>query len=66
MIVTIMVLELKAPDEAEFSILWSLWPTAHGYETRRKVVAVLNVKDISIALLEDLVTSGLACFFVTR
>jgi len=37
-----------------------------GYETRRKVVAALNVKDISIALLEDFVTIGLACFFVTR
>jgi len=37
-----------------------------GYETRRKVVAALNVKDIFIALLEDLVTIGLAYFFVTR
>jgi uncharacterized membrane protein len=27
-IVTIMVLELKAPDEASFSVLWTLWPTA--------------------------------------
>jgi uncharacterized membrane protein len=30
-IVTIMVLELKAPDHAEFSILLSLWPTAISY-----------------------------------
>ena len=37
-----------------------------GYETRRKVVAALNVKDTFIALLEDLVTIGLAYFFVTR
>ena len=37
-----------------------------GYETRRKVVAALNVKDIFIALLEDLVTIGFAYFFVTR
>jgi uncharacterized membrane protein len=37
-----------------------------GYETRRRLVAALNIKDIFIALLEDLVTIGLACFFVTR
>ncbi len=37
-----------------------------GYEIRRKLVAALNIKDIFIALLEDLVTIGLACFFVTR
>ena len=35
-----------------------------GYETRRRLVAALNIKDIFIALLEDLVTIGLACFFV--
>ena len=37
-----------------------------GYEIRRKLVAALNIKDIFIALLEDLVTIGLACFFVSR
>ena len=37
-----------------------------GYEIRRKVVAALKVKDIFIALLEDLITIGLAYFFVTR
>jgi uncharacterized membrane protein len=37
-----------------------------GYEVRRKLVTALNVKDIFIALLEDLVMIGLACFFVTR
>ena len=37
-----------------------------GYEVRRKVVAALNVKDTFIALLEDLVTIGIAYFFVTR
>lgn len=34
-----------------------------GYEVRRKLVTALNIKDIFIALLEDLVTIGLACFF---
>ena len=37
-----------------------------GYEIRRKLVATLNIKDLFIALLEDLVTIGLACFFVSR
>jgi uncharacterized membrane protein len=37
-----------------------------GYETRRRLVAALKIKDVFIALLEDLVTIGLACFFVTR
>jgi uncharacterized membrane protein len=37
-----------------------------GYEIRRRLVTALNVKDIFIALLEDLVTIGLACFFVSR
>src|SRR6266480_1813927 len=35
-----------------------------GYEIRRRLVAALNIKDIFIALLEDLFTIGLACFFV--
>ena len=37
-----------------------------GYEIRRRLVAALNLKDIFVALLEDLVTIGLACFFVSR
>ena len=37
-----------------------------GYEIRRRLVAASNIKDIFIALLEDLVTIGLACFFVSR
>jgi hypothetical protein len=30
------------------------------------LVAALQVKDIFVALLEDLVAIGLACFFVSR
>src|SRR5437660_6870245 len=37
-----------------------------GYEIRKRLVAALNIKDIFVALLEDLVTIGLACFFVSR
>jgi uncharacterized membrane protein len=37
-----------------------------GYEVRRRLVAAWNIKDIFVAVLEDLVTIGLACFFVSR
>jgi uncharacterized membrane protein len=37
-----------------------------GYEIRRRLVAALNTKDIFVALPEDLITIGLACFFVSR
>jgi len=37
-----------------------------GYEIRRRLVSALNIKDIFVALLEDVVTIGLACFFVPR
>jgi uncharacterized membrane protein len=37
-----------------------------GYEIRRRLVSALNIKDVFIALLEDLVTIGLICFFVSR
>ena len=30
-IVTIMVLELKAPEDSAWSALWPLWPTAISY-----------------------------------
>jgi len=36
-----------------------------GYRIRRRLVSGLNIKDIFIALLEDLVTIGLAYFFVS-
>ena len=37
-----------------------------GYETRRNLVTGLKIKDNVIAVLEDLITIGLACFFVSR
>jgi len=40
-IVTIMVLELKAPDQAEFSILLSLWPTAISYAVSYLFIAII-------------------------
>ena len=37
-----------------------------GYKIRIELVSALNIKDIFIALVEDLVTIGLAYFFVSR
>ena len=37
-----------------------------GYETRRRLVTKLNVKDYVVALSEDVVAIGLAWFFVSR
>src|SRR5947208_7370179 len=33
-----------------------------GSEIRRRLVSTLNIKDVFVALLEDVVTIGLACF----
>src|SRR5919205_1038731 len=40
-IVTIMVLELKAPEEAAFSNLWPLWPTAVSYAASYLFIAII-------------------------
>jgi uncharacterized membrane protein len=40
-IVTIMVLELKAPDEAAFSALWPLWPSAISYAVSFLFIAII-------------------------
>jgi len=37
-----------------------------GYQLRKRLVAGLNVKDIFIAIPEDLIAIGLAWFLVTR
>jgi uncharacterized membrane protein len=37
-----------------------------GYEIRRRLGNKLNVKEIFIALCEDLIAIGLACFLVSR
>jgi len=39
-IVTIMVLELKAPDQPAFSALWPLWPTAISYAVSYLFIAI--------------------------
>ena len=40
-IVTIMVLELKAPDQETFSALWPLWPTAISYAVSYLFIAII-------------------------
>ncbi len=40
-IVTVMVLELKAPDQPEFSALWPLWPTAISYAVSYLLIAII-------------------------
>jgi uncharacterized membrane protein len=40
-IVTIMVLELKAPDESAFSALWPLWPTGISYAVSFLFIAII-------------------------
>jgi len=40
-IVTIMVLELKAPERSEFRALWPLWPTAISYAVSYLFIAII-------------------------
>jgi uncharacterized membrane protein len=40
-IVTIMVLELKPPEEAAFSALWPLWPTALSFAVSYLFIAII-------------------------
>jgi uncharacterized membrane protein len=40
-IVTVMVLELRAPDESGFSALWPLWPTAISYAVSYLFIAII-------------------------
>ena len=40
-IVTVMVLELKAPEQPAFSDLWPLWPTAISYAVSYLFIAII-------------------------
>lgn len=40
-IVTIMVLELKAPDDASLAALWPLWPVAISYAVSYLFIAII-------------------------
>ena len=41
-IVTVMVLGLRAPDEPAFSALWPLWPTAISYAMSYLFIAIMD------------------------
>jgi uncharacterized membrane protein len=41
-IVTIMVLDFRAPDQAAFSALWPLWPTVISYAVSYLFVAIIG------------------------
>jgi uncharacterized membrane protein len=51
---------------AAFGAIGAVAGAFAGYELRRRLVTGLNVKDIFIALPEDVIAIGLALFFVTR
>jgi len=44
-IVTVMVLELKAPDQSAFRALWPLWPTVISYAVSYLFIAIIWVND---------------------
>jgi Endosomal/lysosomal potassium channel TMEM175 len=47
-IVTIMVLELRAPDQPAFSALWPLWPTAISYAVSYLFIAIIWITTITL------------------
>jgi uncharacterized membrane protein len=54
------------PIGAALGAIGAVIGTFAGYELRKRLVIGLNVKDIFIALPEDLIAIGFAFFFVTR
>lgn len=58
-IVTIMVLELEAPDQAAFSALLPLWPTAISYAVSYLFIAVIWINHHHLMRFADQPTLGL-------
>lgn len=58
-IVTVMVLELRAPDQPAFSALWPLWPTAISYAVSYLFIAVIWINHHYLMRLVDAPTLGL-------
>ena len=58
-IVTIMVLELKAPEQATFSALWPLWPTAISYAVSYVFIAIIWINHHHLMRFVDAPTLGL-------
>ena len=60
-IVTIMVLELKAPDQPAFSGLWPLWPTAISYAVSDLFIAIIWINHDHLMRFVGRPTLGLTC-----
>jgi uncharacterized membrane protein len=58
-IVTIMVLELKAPEEPAFSALWPLWPTVITYAVSYLFIAIIWINHRHLVRLVGATTLGL-------
>lgn len=58
-IVTVMVLELKAPEEPTFSALWPLWPTAVSYAVSYLFITIIWINHHHLMRYVDPLTPGL-------
>jgi uncharacterized membrane protein len=58
-IVTVMVLELRAPDQPAFSELWPLWPTAISYVVSYLFIAIIWINHHYLMRLVGAPTLGL-------
>jgi uncharacterized membrane protein len=58
-IVTVMVLELEAPERAAFSALWPLWPTAISYAVSYLFIAIIWINHHYLMRLVGPPTLGL-------
>lgn len=58
-IVTVMVLELKAPDLPDLSALWPLWPTAVSYAVSFLFVAIIWINHHHLMRFVQHLTPGL-------
>jgi uncharacterized membrane protein len=58
-IVTIMVLELKAPDQPAFPALWPLWPTAVSYAVSYLFIVIIWINHHHLMRFAGAPTLGL-------
>jgi uncharacterized membrane protein len=58
-IVTIMVMELKAPEQRTFSSLWPLWPTVISYAVSYLFIAIIWINHHHLMRFVDSPTLGL-------
>ena len=58
-IVTVMVLELRAPDQPTFSAIWPLWPTAISYAVSYLFIAIIWINHDHLMRFVDRPTLGL-------